>query len=118
MGYAKHILVLTTKIYAPDDDTPPLVAWLESLDEKIRYRVKERLNRLRVGNFGDSKALKEGVFELRCHFGAGYRIYYGIDQGVVILLCGGDKDSQKKDIKMSKQFWKDYGAAHEIKKNY
>jgi len=68
-----------------------------------------RLDRLKLGNFGDSKALQEGVCELRIHYGSGIRIYYGkVGNRVVLLLCGGDKGSQKRDIAKAKEYWKDY----------
>jgi putative addiction module killer protein len=112
MRYNNKILVLETKIYVPRQGLLPFIIWLESLDATLRHRIQERIDRLRLGNFGDSKALKNGIFELRCHFGAGLRIYYGIDRNVIVLLCGGDKSTQKKDISQSKRFWQDYGATH------
>lgn len=68
-----------------------------------------RIGRLRLGNFGDTKSLGTGVYELRIHFGPGYRIYYGLEGNkIVILLCAGDKSSQKKDIKKAVTFWEEY----------
>ena len=68
-----------------------------------------RLERVRAGNFGDSSSVGEGVFELRLHFGAGYRIYYGRwGDEIVVLLCGGSKRTQKRDIPRAKQYWEDY----------
>ncbi|MCH9049277.1 MAG: type II toxin-antitoxin system RelE/ParE family toxin [Proteobacteria bacterium] len=55
---------------------------------------------------GDRASVGDGVFELREHFGSGYRIYYGMEkQTVILLLCGGDKSSQMKDINLAKQYW-------------
>lgn len=84
--------------------------WHDGLkDIKARAKIDIKGARLRLGNFGDSKSLGQGVYELRIHFGPGYRIYYGLDgQVIVLLLCGGDKSTQKKDIKKAKTFWKDY----------
>ena len=64
---------------------------------------------LESGNFGDYKSVGEGVFELRLHIGKGYRIYLAIvDDMIVLLLCGGDKSSQQRDIERAKTFWSDF----------
>ncbi len=78
--------------------------WLNGLrDRKARIRIDDRLKRLASGNAGDTKSVGEGVRELRFHFGAGYRIYYMWRGDVlIILLNGGDKDSQKRDIALAK----------------
>lgn len=89
----------------------PVTEWLSSLDSRIRARIVSRLGRIRNGNFGDHKSVGDGVSELRMPFGAGYRVYYGVDgQTVVILLCGGDKSSQRMDIERAKEYWRDYNA--------
>ncbi len=108
MGYSYPVMVLEVSIYVNERGVAPFIIWLEALDSTIRYRIKERLDRLRLGNFGDCKALQERVFELRCHFGSGYRVYYGIDQGVVVILCAGDKRTQKRDVVKAAEYWKDY----------
>ncbi len=77
-----------------------------------REVVYERLEKVKSGYFGDYKNLGEGVFELRIHLGAGYRIYYGKNgRDIVLLLCGGDKSTQSKDVKKAKFFWEDYKNA-------
>lgn len=88
----------------------PFIEWLESFrDKRIKHRIQERLNRVLLGNLGDHRALGDGVSELRLDFGAGYRIYYGMqEKKIVLLLCGGDKSSQEKDIKKAKIYWEDY----------
>ena len=69
-------------------------------------RLQERLVRLERGNVGDCKSIGEGIFESRFHFGAGYRIYFGIvGNTIVLLLCGGDKSSQTRDIERAKTYW-------------
>ena len=74
--------------------------WLSSIkDTKTRARIVGRINRLIDGLPGDVKPVGRGLSELRLHFGAGYRVYYYQDQNVLILLLnGGDKSTQEKDI--------------------
>ena len=97
------------EIYITDNGKKPFIEWLEALDKPIRYRVKERLDRVMLGNLGDWKSVGEGVAELRLNFGSGYRIYFGQEgDTLILLLSGGDKTSQKKDIKKAQQYWKEY----------
>ena len=88
-----HIRVL--EIYQDKNGREPFTQWLESIkDRKTRNRIVSRLDRLEVGHFGESKSVGDGVFELRFHFGSGYRIYFGeVDNTIVLLLCGGDNVS-------------------------
>jgi putative addiction module killer protein len=84
--------------------------WLGALKDKRTVAIiRARLNRVRLGNFGDSKPVGGGVEELRIDFGPGYRVYFGRDgESVVILLCGGTKRTQSKDIATARALWKDY----------
>jgi putative addiction module killer protein len=86
-------------------ETEQFRAWLDGLrDRKARVRIDDRLRRLAGGNAGDTKSVGDGVQELRLHFGPGYRVYYIWREGVlVILLCGGDKSSQARDIAKAKE---------------
>ena len=88
----------------------PVTGWLASLrDKQAQAKVRMRLLRLAAGNFGDAEPVGEGVFELREHLGAGYRVYYGRHgRTVVILLCGGMKKTQVADIKTAKDYWADW----------
>jgi putative addiction module killer protein len=88
----------------------PCQDWLDRLsDGRAKARINLRLDRVRAGNFGDYKSVGQGVFELRMSFGPGYRIYFGIlGEAVILLLLGGDKGSQAKDIQRAQEFWKDY----------
>lgn len=74
--------------------------WLSKLkDGRATARILARIESLRQGNSGDSKSLGSSLHELRVHFGPGYRVYFTRKAGfVVLLLCGGDKSSQSKDI--------------------
>src|SRR5688500_2920139 len=84
--------------------------WLERLrDRQARARVLARVNRLAVGNFGDCKPLRDGVWELRVDWGPGYRVYYAMAATeCVLLLCGGDKRRQSADIERAVEYWNDY----------
>lgn len=85
--------------------------WFESLrDKQAARRIQARIDRAEEGNFGDCKPIGEGVSEMRIHYGPGYRVYF-VQRGmeIVILLAGGDKSSQDKDIKTA------LGLAQQIK---
>ena len=80
--------------------TTSFIEWLADLrDREARARIAKRIDRIALGNLGDAKSVDGGVSELRFAFGPGYRVYFTIREGVVvILLCGGDKGSQSRDI--------------------
>ncbi len=83
--------------------------WLDGLrDQKGRARILNRVVAAESGNFGDCAALGNGISEMRVHFGPGYRVYYA-QRGEVLylLLAGGDKASQKRDVKRAKSIWKE-----------
>jgi putative addiction module killer protein len=84
--------------------------WLSELrDVRTRAKIVARIDRLSAGNFGDCKALRGGLFELRIDWGPGYRVYYAtVGKGCVLLLCGGDKHKQSSDIKRALKHLKDY----------
>ena len=90
--------------------TTPFSDWLASLrDARAVGIVRARLNRIRLGNFGDCKSVGGGVDELRIDFGPGYRVYYGrAGSLVVVLLCGGTKRTQARDIVTAQAYWKGY----------
>ena len=88
----------------------PFAEWLDRLrDRRARLKIKLRLDRVEEGNLGDCRSVGEGVFELRIDYGPGYRVYFGqIGLRIVLLLCGGDKSTQEKDICKAKEYWADY----------
>ena len=98
------------KLYRHDNGQIPFDRWLSNLrDKRAKAKVLIRLDRLQLGNFGDTKSVGEGVSELRINEGKGYRVYYGHDgKEIVLLLCGGDKSTQQSDIKLAKKYWSKY----------
>lgn len=96
--------------YLSEDGRSPFDEWVNSLKDRTTVsKIHMRLYRVSLGNFGDAKPVGEGVSELRLQFGAGYRIYFAqVGNTVVLLLCGGDKSTQAKDIKLAQTFWADY----------
>lgn len=84
--------------------TSQMEKWLKSLkDKNAAAKIKVRIRRMQEGNFGDVKPVGNGVSEMRIHCGKGYRVYFiNRNNEIVILLCGGDKDTQQEDIKVAK----------------
>ena len=106
----------TIKVFENDNQTEPFTDWFLALDSTTRKRIFVRLARLQAGNFGDCKQIDNDLFELRCFFGSGYRVYFGKEyERTVILLCGGDKGSQVKDIHNAKQYWNKHNEKKNIK---
>ena len=88
----------------------PFKQWLDDLrDVSARAKIRVRLDRVRLGNMGDSRSVGGGVFELRVDYGPGYRIYFA-KQGkrIILLLLGGDKTTQDGDIVQAKNFLNDH----------
>lgn len=86
------------------------IDWLQRLrDSQARVSVVRRVTRIELGNFGDHKFCRDGVWELRIDVGPGYRVYYAMSgHRVVLLLCGGDKRSQDADISRAVGYWQDW----------
>ena len=101
----KEIVVFRAK-----DGQVPFEDWLDDLNDKRAVaRVLARLARVRQGNFGDCKSVGEGVSELRVDYGPGYRVYFGQrGQRLIVLLCGGNKRTQDRDIRLAKQYWHEF----------
>ena len=85
--------------------------WLDGLkDISGRAAILKRIDRIEEGNFGDHRLVGGGVWEIRIHYGPGYRVYYGEDgPRVVLLLCGGDKGTQRIDIRKAQELWAECG---------
>ena len=95
--------------YVTESGKIPFLDWINSIkDSTTRHRIRRRLDRVELGHYGEYKVLGDGVCELKLDFGPGYRIYFTEQEDIiVILLCGGDKGSQKKDIQTAKMYWRD-----------
>jgi len=96
--------------YSTSEGKVPFDEWTNSLrDSKAKSRIDLRLERIKLGNLGDFRSVGEGVCELRIDYGPGYRVYFGqIGNIIVILLLGGDKSSQNRDIRKAIEYWRDY----------
>lgn len=100
------------KDYVTSEGKTPFQSWINDLqDKKAQNKLFTRLRRVRYGHFGDWKAIKgaKGLYEMREHFGCGYRIFYTIiDNEVVLLLAGSQKSEQSRTIKKAKAYLEDY----------
>jgi putative addiction module killer protein len=93
-----------------DEHRDPYLDWLQRLrDNQAKVSVIRRVARVELGNFGDHKFCRDGVWELRIDLGPGYRVYYALSgHRVVLLLCGGDKRTQETDIAKAVIHWQDW----------
>jgi putative addiction module killer protein len=84
--------------------------WMRRQRDPVAMRaILRRINRLEAGNFGDCAYCRDGVWELRIDVGAGYRLYYATSaQRIIVLLCGGDKRTQRSDIDRAVGYWNDW----------
>jgi putative addiction module killer protein len=105
----KKITQKNLRNYITPSGEIPFLKWLNTLkDSTTRLRIRRRLDRVEQGNFGDCEPVGDGISELRLFFGSGYRIYIAEwEDEIIILLCGGDKKSQKKDIQLAKTYWQE-----------
>jgi putative addiction module killer protein len=90
--------------------TEVFIDWLNGLkDRRAAARIASRIERMKGGNFGDVEPVGEGVSEMRDHYGPGYRVYFvRTGRTVVLLLCGGDKSTQARDIALAKKLAKEW----------
>lgn len=98
------------RLYRAPSGKIPFEEWLDYLkDRKGRAIIRIRIDRLKRENPGKYRSLGDQLYELKIDFGPGYRVYYAENgNAIILLLCGGDKSSQKSDIQKAKQYWKDY----------
>ena len=101
--------MLEVRYYEAADGSSPFAEWFAELDAVARAKVTTALARIEQGNLSNVKPVGEGVLEYRIDFGPGYRVYFGRDGNVVVvLLTGGTKKRQQRDIKSAVAFWRDY----------
>ena len=87
----------------------PFAEWFAELEPVAGARIARAIARMEQGNFSNTKGVGEGVLEYRIDFGPGYRVYFGRDgDTIVILLTGGTKKRQQRDIDTAKAYWRDY----------
>src|SRR3954452_21709307 len=95
--------------YVASDGHQPFAEWFADLDPIARAKVTRAIARMEQGNLSNAKSVGEGVLEYRIDFGPGYRIYFGHDgDTLVILLTGGTKKRQPRDIDRAHAYWRDY----------
>jgi putative addiction module killer protein len=100
---------LIIREYVTSAGRDPFREWLDTLAASVKARIQARVLRFEIGNLGDHKTVGGGVWEARLMFGPGYRIYFGkASRTTIVLLLGGDKESQSKNIHRARSYWSDY----------
>jgi putative addiction module killer protein len=96
--------------YRAANDRIPITDWVRSLrDAMAQVAIDRRILRMELGNFGDHKYCRDGVWEMRVDVGPGYRVYYAVTGAeIILLLCGGDKRTQSADIGRAVQYWAEW----------
>jgi putative addiction module killer protein len=104
--------MLEVRYYVAANDKSPFAEWFADLDAVTGARIVRALARIEQGNFSNVKGVGNGVLEYRVDFGPGYRIYFGRDgETVVVLLTGGSKKRQQRDINAAHVYWQDYKSS-------
>jgi putative addiction module killer protein len=99
------------EIYVAANGKSPFEIWMEGLKKRqVHGIIINRMERAKKGLVGDTGPVGNGVHEFRIDFGGGYRVYFGYDGDKLVLLCGGTKKSQSRDIATAKSYWGDYNA--------
>lgn len=103
-----------SQFYQDENGQKPFQNWLDKLKKKDRIaasKIDTRIDRAESGNFGDHKFERDGVWELRIDYGPGYRVYYSIENGqIILLLIGGNKKSQSADLDKAVEYLRDFNA--------
>jgi putative addiction module killer protein len=101
--------MLETRYYVSASGESPFAEWFAGLDAAASAKIVRAVTRIEQGNLSNVKSVGEGVLEYRIDFGPGYRIYFGRDgEAVIILLTGGTKKRQQRDIDTAHAYWLDY----------
>jgi putative addiction module killer protein len=101
--------MLDVRYYVSASGEEPFAEWFAGLDEAASAKIARALARMEQGNLSNVKSVGEGVLEYRIDFGLGYRIYFGRDgETIVVLLVGGTKKRQQRDIDAARLCWQDY----------
>jgi putative addiction module killer protein len=104
--------MIEIRYYVGADGRQPFAEWFAEVESVTRAKVTRAIVRLEQGNFSSVKSVGEGVFEYRIDFGPGYRVYFGQDgPALVILLSGGTKKRQQRDIDAAHMYWRNYKQA-------
>ncbi len=93
--------------YVDERGNSPYSQWLHGLkDPRTKARISMQVDRMALNLFGDARSIGDSLSELRIHFGPGYRVYFGKEERqIILLLCGGNKSSQVRDITLAKKYW-------------
>jgi putative addiction module killer protein len=100
--------IIEITIFEDENGKEPFTVWFNGLKDKMaKVKIRQRLDRAKMGNLGEVEPVGESVSELKIHYGPGYRIYFGnISKKKIIILHGGTKGTQKKDIKLAREYYK------------
>lgn len=102
-------MVIEVRAYIDTEGVRPFIAWRDRLNRPARAKIEAQIARMELGNLGDVQAIGAGLSECRIHFGPGYRIYFGRDgTRLIILLAGGTKKRQQRDIETARLLWQQY----------
>ena len=107
--------MIEIRYYVASPDYQPFAEWFADLDHVARAKVTRAIARMEQGNLSNVKPVGEGVLEYKIDFGPGYRVYFGRDgKTLVILLTGGTKKRQQRDIETAIGYWRDYKQGKRI----
>src|ERR1700736_5868369 len=100
--------MLDIRYYVAASGEEPFAEWFAELEAAAGAKIARALARMEQGNLSNVKSVGEGVLEYRIDFGPGYRIYFGRDGGIIILLTDGTKKRQQRDTDAARAYWQDY----------